>query len=129
MTGWMEDPKVEIWVKGGSNLAKKDWNGKSDPYVLVYLDDVLLMQTKVVWANLNPVWNEKWGVTLKKHHTELKFVVMDKDNLSKDDLIGKATVELVDLVGSSVRHDRTLVLKDGIKEAGYLHVGLSLKQS
>eukprot|EP00603_Paraphysomonas_imperforata_P008167 CAMPEP_0114445816 /NCGR_PEP_ID=MMETSP0103-20121206/18862_1 /TAXON_ID=37642 ORGANISM="Paraphysomonas imperforata, Strain PA2" /NCGR_SAMPLE_ID=MMETSP0103 /ASSEMBLY_ACC=CAM_ASM_000201 /LENGTH=1169 /DNA_ID=CAMNT_0001617527 /DNA_START=69 /DNA_END=3578 /DNA_ORIENTATION=- len=73
--------------------------GKSDPYVVVRLGKIKF-KTKTKKNNLNPEYDEEF--TLEWKHPEqsseeddtLCLDVMDKDLLSKDDLLGKCVIPL-----------------------------------
>uniref|UniRef100_A0A8C7QEZ6 Synaptotagmin III n=1 Tax=Oncorhynchus mykiss TaxID=8022 RepID=A0A8C7QEZ6_ONCMY len=80
------------------DLAAKDANGFSDPYVKIYLlpDRKKKFQTKVHRKTLNPIFNEtfQFGVPLAELHSrKLHFSVYDFDRFSRHDLIGQVVVD------------------------------------
>jgi len=65
----------------------------SDPYCKVTYDGVL-HKTKWKKKSLNPKWKEVFGWTFKDNVTKLNIEVYDHDELSSDDFMGKASVEM-----------------------------------
>lgn len=49
--------KLHVRVQEARNLAAKDSNGLSDPYVRLQLGSSKA-KSKIIYKNLNPVWNE-----------------------------------------------------------------------
>jgi len=84
----------------GKNLAARDKNGLSDPYVRIALlpDKKHRLDTKVKRRTLNPKWNETFyfeGFPVNKLNTRvLHFHVLDYDRFSRDDSIGEVFVPL-----------------------------------
>ncbi|XP_050530708.1 synaptotagmin-7 isoform X2 [Daktulosphaira vitifoliae] len=81
------------------NLKAMDINGKSDPYVKVWLhigDKKVEKRKSVVYkCNLNPVFDEKFEYTLpveQLREAALEVMVMDFDNIGRNELIGKITI-------------------------------------
>lgn len=99
-----------------SNLPIMDselMGGLSDPYVLFVSSPKALTwqkawpSTKVIYRNLNPVWDEEIHLTLK-HDGKIEdrndlsgdmlyMVVMDYDQTSGDDIIGTVALNIKDL--------------------------------
>ncbi|XP_023654155.1 synaptotagmin-C isoform X1 [Paramormyrops kingsleyae] len=80
------------------DLAAKDSNGFSDPYVKIYLlpDRKKKFQTKVHRKTLNPVFNETFQFSVpfaELHSRKLHFSVYDFDRFSRHDLIGQVVVD------------------------------------
>ena len=92
---------VNVSVQQGRGLKATDWNGSSDPYVVLRLTsapETSKTQTDVVSKNVNPVWNETLDLTSLHIDSESVLVsVFDKDVLA-DDFIGSVTVPLCDLI-------------------------------
>lgn len=57
---------LEYFIKNSSfprhaeNLAPMDKNGLADPFVEINLHKDLVLKTRFINRNLNPVWNEKF---------------------------------------------------------------------
>ncbi|XP_039767326.1 synaptotagmin-7 isoform X2 [Ornithorhynchus anatinus] len=78
------------------NLKAMDIGGTSDPYVKVWLmykdKRVEKKKTVTMKRNLNPIFNESFIFdipTEKLRETTIIITVMDKDKLSRNDVIGK----------------------------------------
>jgi len=93
----------------GMKIPRKDmFHGKSDPYVQCYWrvgenndqDDTQFQVTKHIDDTENPEWEER--VTFKNYikgaNMWLRFVMMDYDPASEDDLIGEALINADALV-------------------------------
>ncbi|XP_055385516.1 synaptotagmin-7 isoform X4 [Condylostylus longicornis] len=78
------------------NLKAKDINGKSDPYVKVWLQfgdkRVEKRKTPIFKCTLNPVFNESFSFNVpweKIRECSLDIMVMDFDNIGRNELIGR----------------------------------------
>merc|ERR1719167_1982031 len=79
------------------NLPNKDFLNKSDYYVKVTCDDGTSYKTGVEKSYKHPRFQEQsstFTLSVNKCASNLLFEVWDKDRLSRDDLIGKVTVQL-----------------------------------
>jgi Ca2+-dependent lipid-binding protein len=106
-----EDPidsmTLRITIIQGSDLVAKDRNllGKktsSDPFVQILVGTGKsydrLGQTKTIYKNLSPQWNETVSAQVKFiHHggSQLRFHIYDEDKLSNPDSMGFVTLPLV----------------------------------
>jgi Ca2+-dependent lipid-binding protein len=105
-----EDPidsmTLRITITQGSDLVAKDRNllGKkttSDPFVQVLVGNgrsyQRLGQTKTIYKNLSPHWNETISAQVKFiHHggSQLRFHIFDEDKFSNPDSMGFVTLPL-----------------------------------
>ncbi|XP_045468700.1 synaptotagmin-7 isoform X3 [Harmonia axyridis] len=78
------------------NLKAKDINGKSDPYVKVWLQfgdkRIEKRKTAVFKCTLNPVFNDTFSFNVpweKIRECSLDVMVMDFDNIGRNELIGR----------------------------------------
>lgn len=78
------------------NLKAKDINGKSDPYVKVWLQfgdkRIEKRKTPIFKCTLNPVFNETFAFNVpweKIRECSLDVMVMDFDNIGRNELIGR----------------------------------------
>lgn len=87
--------RVTIIIIKCQNLMAKDISGKSDPYVKIWHTykgkKIEKVKTSVKYSTLNPVYNESFvfNVQLERlRDTMFVITVMDKDKLSRNDVIG-----------------------------------------
>ncbi|XP_018110786.1 multiple C2 and transmembrane domain-containing protein 2 [Xenopus laevis] len=87
---------LTIHLKEGRNLVIRDRSGTSDPYVKFKLKKKTLYKSKVIYKNLNPVWDETFVLPIQSLDQKLHIKVYDRD-LTTDDFMGSAFLELQDL--------------------------------
>ncbi|XP_067105596.1 synaptotagmin-7b [Osmerus mordax] len=87
---------ITVSIIKAQNLKAMDIGGTSDPYVKVWLmhkdKRVEKKKTVVMKRCLNPVFNESFPFDVPAHvlrETTIIITVMDKDKLSRNDVIGK----------------------------------------
>uniref|UniRef100_A0AAR2KTJ8 C2 domain-containing protein n=1 Tax=Pygocentrus nattereri TaxID=42514 RepID=A0AAR2KTJ8_PYGNA len=68
--------KLDILLKRGHNLAIRDRGGTSDPYVKFKLGKKEVFRSKVIYKNLNPVWDERFCLPIDNLHEPLYIKVM-----------------------------------------------------
>jgi len=107
---------LQVQVLRAKNLTAMDFDGSSDPYVLMYVRTPLAelvneKRTAVIKTSLNPDWTtHSEGVTtwtpfynthlagFKATEIVLHFQVMDYDLGTSDDTIGTVSMSLADLM-------------------------------
>uniref|UniRef100_A0A8C6VRY2 Multiple C2 and transmembrane domain-containing protein 2 n=1 Tax=Naja naja TaxID=35670 RepID=A0A8C6VRY2_NAJNA len=82
-----------IHLKEGRNLVIRDRCGTSDPYVKFKLNGKTLYKSKVVYKNLNPVWDETVVLPIQSLDQKLWVKVYDRD-LTSSDFMGSAVLML-----------------------------------
>ncbi|XP_066095469.1 multiple C2 and transmembrane domain-containing protein 2 isoform X2 [Saccopteryx bilineata] len=87
---------LTIHLKEGRNLVIRDRCGTSDPYVKFKLNGKTLYKSKVIYKNLNPVWDEIVVLPIQSLDQKLRVKVYDRD-LTTSDFMGSASVVLSDL--------------------------------
>ncbi|XP_067411731.1 multiple C2 and transmembrane domain-containing protein 2 [Emydura macquarii macquarii] len=87
---------LTINLKEGRNLVIRDRCGTSDPYVKFKLNGKTLYKSKVIYKNLNPVWDEIVVLPIQRLDQKLRVKVYDRD-LTSSDFMGSAFVVLSDL--------------------------------
>ncbi|XP_027426903.1 multiple C2 and transmembrane domain-containing protein 2 isoform X5 [Zalophus californianus] len=87
---------LTIHLKEGRNLVIRDRCGTSDPYVKFKLNGKTLYKSKVIYKNLNPVWDEIVVLPIQSLDQKLRVKVYDRD-LTTSDFMGSAFVMLRDL--------------------------------
>ncbi|CAI5646205.1 multiple C2 and transmembrane domain-containing protein 2 isoform X3 [Oreochromis niloticus] len=118
---------LTVNLKEGRNLVIRDRCGTSDPYVKFKLDGKTFYKSKVVYKNLNPLWNESFSLPIKDLNQKLYIKVYDRD-LTTDDFMGAASVLLSDLEMDKV-NEMSLRLDDPNsleEDMGVVLVDLSL---
>ncbi|XP_069899279.1 multiple C2 and transmembrane domain-containing protein 2 isoform X2 [Dipodomys merriami] len=87
---------LTIHLKEGRNLVVRDRCGTSDPYVKFKLNGKTLYKSKVIYKNLNPVWDEIVVLPIQSLDQKLRVKVYDRD-LTTSDFMGSAFIVLRDL--------------------------------
>ncbi|KAJ9060951.1 phosphatidylserine decarboxylase [Entomophthora muscae] len=92
---------VRVQILQGRDLAPKDSNGLSDPYIVVRLNNKKL-NTKTVSETLNPIWNETLSFTFKDDMFPqfIQIICWDADFISRD-FMGQITIPIKDLFDKS----------------------------
>ncbi|CAG5116470.1 unnamed protein product, partial [Candidula unifasciata] len=67
-------------------------NGKSDPYCVIKVDNVVIARTATVYKTLDPLWGEEFILHMPSGFQMLSFYIYDADKVSGDDIIGTASV-------------------------------------
>jgi Ca2+-dependent lipid-binding protein len=117
---------LDLDILSAENLLSADSNGKSDPFVKLYINDKSesFYKTRTMKKTLNPQWNEKTSIEVKNRvNTVIKFKILDWDfGAGQDDLLGYAYLELaeIDPIQPSV-YNIPVVGANG-EDAGVLHV-------
>ena len=95
-----------------------DYTGLSDPYVKFIIDGKTHYKSKIIYKNLNPIWNENLQIPVQKLEQALLVQVYDHDFIGRDDLIGSCWFELRDLeVGKDEDFEKKL---ENSKQGGEL---------
>ena len=123
-------PIIELHVSA-KNLVDMDIITVSDPVCALFVPDgrgwTELARTEVVWNNLNPEWVKFFTVQyVFEMRQPLLFRVYDVDsnnaNLSSQDFIGEAQVELSQIVSTTGPTELILTLPGQNKDRGHLIV-------
>ncbi|XP_006647240.1 synaptotagmin-2-like [Oryza brachyantha] len=92
---------LDVNIVRAVKLTKKDFLGKSDPYVKLKLteDKLPSKKTSVKRSNLNPEWNENFKLVVKDPESQaLELTVYDWEQVGKHDKIGMNVIPLKDLI-------------------------------
>lgn len=112
--------KLVVYVFKARNLVITDLIGKSDPYVVLSFQGAQ-QKTKVVRDTLDPEWNETFQFdVIEGGSLDLSLAVWDEDVSSKDDLQGKASLDI-----SYHKNDNTprwVTLQEGTGQNGELFI-------
>nr|XP_056721692.1 multiple C2 and transmembrane domain-containing protein 2 isoform X2 [Euleptes europaea] len=87
---------LTIHLREGRNLVIRDRCGTSDPYVKFKVNGKTLYKSKVIYKNLNPVWDETVVLPIQSLDQKLRVKVYDRD-LTSSDFMGSAFVRLDEL--------------------------------
>ncbi|KAE8636643.1 hypothetical protein XENTR_v10003065 [Xenopus tropicalis] len=115
----MEESRIlRVKIVSGTDLAKKDIFGASDPYVKLSLyvadenRELALVQTKTIKKTLNPKWNEEFFFRVHPTNHRLLFEVFDENRLTRDDFLGQVDVPLNHLPTEDPTMERPYTFKD-----------------
>jgi Ca2+-dependent lipid-binding protein len=91
---------VEVKIIRAKNLVKKDFMGKSDPYVKIQLvNTVFSKTTRTKMSTLNPEWNEAFKLLVQDPKSQsLELQVFDWEKIGAHEKLGMQIVPLKDLV-------------------------------
>jgi hypothetical protein len=80
----------------------------SDPYCEILCNGRRL-QTTVKWANLNPIYNEKFEIDVSNPGAFLTIKVFDYDYIGSHDFLGQVVIPLSELSDGNERHELILL--------------------
>ncbi|CAF5091443.1 unnamed protein product [Rotaria sp. Silwood1] len=108
---------TEISIESAKDLAAKDMNGSSDPYVKVLYGTEEKYETNIVLNNLNPVWNEKFTFFVHDLNIPIYFNIFDHDRIGRDEPMGITKIDLSKLP-LDILYAATLELEDERRNDG-----------
>ena len=85
---------IELTIERGKDLAIKDLNGTSDPYVKVFYGTGEKYTTNIVYKSLNPIWNEKCSFLVHDLNVPIQFQLFDYDRIGRDEAMGTTKLDL-----------------------------------
>ncbi|GJP73768.1 hypothetical protein CLOP_g4455 [Closterium sp. NIES-67] len=92
--------KLQVQLLQARNLAAKDSNGFSDPFVRMQVGRSKV-RSSTVYKNLNPTWNEEFLFRTDNLETDVLLVtVWDEDYLGKADFLGQMSVPVAAVVAA-----------------------------
>ncbi|KAG6546961.1 hypothetical protein Mapa_011577 [Marchantia paleacea] len=101
-----------VTVIKAKDLKKKDFLGKSDPYVTLTVGDST-QKTQIIMNNLNPEWNETFSLVVDDPETEsLDITVYDWDKVGTHDKLGMLVIPLRTLVPEQLHPFTKKLLKN-----------------
>ncbi|XP_053519545.1 multiple C2 and transmembrane domain-containing protein 1 isoform X15 [Artibeus jamaicensis] len=103
--------QLDITLRRGQSLAARDRGGTSDPYVKFKVGGKEVFRSKIIYKNLNPVWEETASILVDHLREPLYVKVFDYDFGLQDDFMGSAFLDLTQLELKRPT-DVTLTLKD-----------------
>jgi C2 domain len=115
---------LNICVIEACDLKPLDFIGKSDPYVILKLEDGI-EKSSYKPDTLDPFWNEDFVFNVKDKTSTLRVEVFDKDTVGEDDLEGIVEIPLLDLVDQQkVEKWYNLKNENGEEEPGKIKLRL-----
>lgn len=115
--------KGNLYVKlnSASNLRNKEWFGKSDPFVEMWLDKSYKARSKDVKSNLNPVYNQTFCFYVRPRQSTLYVRAVDK-NTFRNDKIGQASISLSSVFKTGHEGPQNYILPKwfGLRSNGYV---------
>lgn len=75
-----------------------------DPYVIFKMHDFKFTSKVHKNGGINPIWNDRFEVTVSDPNAELEFCVMDK-NIISDDNVGRGLIKLSSLCTNNGARD------------------------
>lgn len=84
-----------VKIAEATDLKACDMNGKSDPYVILKLDQnpKPLGKTITIFSDLNPIWNETFEITTNQAST-LSLTVWDDNAYQDHSICGRTSISL-----------------------------------
>jgi Ca2+-dependent lipid-binding protein len=120
-----------ITIHHAVGLSAQDRSGSSDPYILLAYAKFgkPLYSTRIILGDLNPVWEETAFLLVTdeeiKAEEELSATLWDSDKRTADDLVGRITVPLTELMRKPnemvPRTDKLQGFEDANEMPGTLH--------
>ena len=116
---------LHLHIDRAAGLAAADTWGKSDPYVIVVFNGVTLGSTRVVFKDLNPVWDERRQLPPLRAGAQNQLIlsVYDKDDgASRGDFLGQVSIDLDEAASIGTVHTCELapMAKEGEKFNKYV---------
>lgn len=122
---------LNVNVLSAENLPAGDSNGKSDPYVKLYLntDKESFFKSKKVKKTLDPTWNETTTAeVVNKYDSIVKVSCYDWDvGPEQDDLLGIGYMKLSEVSKDGETEIDVPLFDEDKKDAGVVHFKLSFK--
>ena len=124
--GIAENAVVNVSVLEAKDLKPLDFIGKSDPYVILIVDDKKEKSTYKP-DTLDPVWNEDFVLSVKSKMSVLRVEIFDKDAVGDDDLEGLVHIPMMSLINQQKMDNwYELENEDGGEEKGRIRLRLQL---
>lgn len=119
--------QLRIHLRRGRDLVARDKSGTSDPYVKFKINGRLLYKSKIIYRDLNPLWDEIFTLPVEDPFIPVHIKVFDYDWGLQDDFMGSAYLDLTTFeLGKS--EDVILPLEDVNKSEamGEIHLTATL---
>ena len=125
---------LNIQILEAKNVPSMDLNGKSDPYIKLYLlgmkpkEKIGEVKTKIIKETLNPIWNDEFHFPIKSIGTDvLHMSLKDYDTFGRDDKISTYDIRMRYLnIGET--YDKWIQFNPvkGVSNGGLVHIKYQL---
>jgi len=103
--------KIVLKALNGKELAPKDSNGKSDPYLIILYGNQQF-KTKCIKKTLNPVWTDQtFVIAADPNINEILVECWDYDKIGSHDFMGEFFIQV-----NTLPDDGTPIKKDYVLE-------------
>lgn len=87
---------LQIHTHYANGLISEDFNGKSDPYLKLFINGDISHKSKTIPKTLNPVFNDIFEETVNDINTvnSIKLELYDEDDIGTDDFLGYTLIDL-----------------------------------
>lgn len=95
---------IYIKLKRAVGIAAQDKSGKSDPFITLAFSEFgkPVYCTRIIEQDLNPIWNEQTCLLIYQDQLtageRLSVELWDSDVITADDVVGKVSFDLRDLI-------------------------------
>ncbi|KAG5251536.1 hypothetical protein OIU77_024966 [Salix suchowensis] len=121
----MPEGTIQVLLVGAKGLESTDFLANNDPYVLLACRTQEQKSSVASGQGSEPEWNETFVFTISEGTSELVLKIMDRDTLTDDDYLGKASIPLEPLfIEGNLPATAYSVVKDE-EYRGEIRVGLS----
>ncbi|KAF8530946.1 tricalbin [Gautieria morchelliformis] len=109
---------IRLWMQKATDVKNVEaaLGGKSDPYVRVLLQNIIMARTEVVNNNLNPEWDQIVYVPVHSPKEVVLLECMDYQHLTKDRSLGSVELHVSHLVEESTEDKNYPYTSTGKKE-------------
>lgn len=91
----MDTGILSLKLVSASHLMAADRNGKSDPFVEVYVNEYKTFKTHIIKKTLDPVWNETVNLKiLSMIKSKIMLKLLDWDRAGDNDFLGEVILDL-----------------------------------
>ena len=123
-----------IKIYEAKNIASMDLNGKSDPYIRLYLygpkpkEKIGEIKTKIRFKTLDPYWNDEFQFPIKSIGTDiLHMSLKDYDTFGRDDKISSYDIAMLNLNVGEIRDEWIHFNPEkGVTKSGLVHIKYQL---
>jgi len=89
---------LHLQVREAKRVLGADFLGKSDPYFIIYVNDVEHYKSPAVHFSLNPKWDIPVEIEVYSPFTMVRIVLVDWDRVGKHDPLGFVEFRVAELI-------------------------------